>query len=342
MLYCIRTVSYSSLAAKAALRRSIFHALLFESSKAVWRVNMTKQEEIQKLKQEKDAIILAHYYVQAEIQKIADYIGDSYFLSKKAIALPHRVIVFCGVSFMGESAKLLNPSKTVLMPNAQADCPMAHMVDQAAVQKAREQYEDLAVVCYINSTAEIKSWSNVSVTSANAVSIVRNLPNKNILFIPDKNLAQYTAKNVPDKNILFLDGFCPIHEHMCAQEIQKLRAQHPTAKVLAHPECNQEVLEYADYIGSTSGILSYAEKSSEMEFIIATESGVEYALQQARPDAAFYFPETEPICSGMKQITLENIIEVLKTGKNEVLLQDNAISKAARQTLERMLELAPS
>lgn len=301
---------------------------------------MTKQEEIQKLKQEKNAVILAHYYISPEIQEIADYIGDSYFLSRQATMLPHSTIVFCGVSFMGESAKLLNPSKTVLMPDAQADCPMAHMVDQAAVEKARQQYKDLAVVCYINSTAEIKSWSDVSVTSANAISIVRNLPNKNILFIPDKNLAQYTARNVPEKKILFQEGFCPIHENMRSEEIQKLRAQHPAAKVLVHPECNQEVLKFADYIGSTSGILSYAEKSPEKEFIIGTESGVKYALQQARPDASFYFPETEPVCAGMKRITLENVIEVLKTGKNEVLLDDNLANRAARRTLERMLELA--
>ena len=299
---------------------------------------MTKQEEIQNLKQEKDAVILAHYYTRPEIQEIADYIGDSYFLSKKATILPHRTIVFCGVSFMGESAKLLNPSKIVLMPDAQADCPMAHMVDQSALKKVRQQYEDLAVVCYINSTAEIKSWSDISVTSANAISIVRNLPNKNILFIPDKNLARYTAENVPEKNILFLEGFCPIHENMRAEEIQKLRAQHPAAKILVHPECNYAVLNVADYIGSTSGILSYAEKSSDIEFIIGTESGVRYALQQARPDATFYFPETEPVCAGMKQITLDNVIEVFKTGKNEVLLEDNSINRAARRTLERMLE----
>lgn len=160
---------------------------------------MTKQLEIQKLKVEKDAVILAHYYVRPEVQEIADCIGDSYFLSRKAVEMPNRTIVFCGVSFMGESAKLLNPDKTVLMPDADADCPMAHMVTEETVKKARQQYEDLAVVCYINSTAEIKSWSDVSVTSANAVRIVRNLPNKNILFIPDRNLAHFVARNVPEK-----------------------------------------------------------------------------------------------------------------------------------------------
>ncbi|GFI22426.1 quinolinate synthase A [Lachnospiraceae bacterium] len=301
---------------------------------------MTKQEEIQNLKKEKDAVILAHYYVRPEIQEIADYTGDSYFLSKKATTLPHKTIVLCGVSFMGESTKLLNPSKTVLMPNIEADCPMAHMVDKLALEKVREQYKDLAVVCYINSTAQIKSWSDVSVTSANAISIIRNLPNKNILFIPDKNLAHFIAMKVPEKNIIFQKGFCPIHENMRAEEIQALKLQHPEAKVLVHPECNSAVLELADYVGSTSEILSYVEKSPTLEFIIGTELGVYYTLQQARPDARFYFPNPKPICSGMKQITLENVIEVLKTGRNEISMQDNSINKAASRTLERMLELA--
>lgn len=301
---------------------------------------MTKQEEIQKLKKEKDAVILAHYYVRPEVQEIADCIGDSYFLSKKAVELPHRTIVFCGVSFMGESAKLLNPDKTVLMPDADADCPMAHMVTEETVKKARQQYEDLAVVCYINSTAEIKSWSDVSVTSANAVQIVKNLPNKNILFIPDKNLAHFAAGKAPEKNFLYNDGYCPIHENMRAEEIRELKAQHPKAKVLAHPECNHEVLKLADYIGSTSGIIDYAKNSADAEFIIGTESGVRYALEQARGDAAFYFPKTEPVCADMKKITLDKIIAVLKNGGNEVEMDNGQADDAARMTLTRMLELA--
>ncbi|MDE7183432.1 MAG: quinolinate synthase NadA [Lachnospiraceae bacterium] len=301
---------------------------------------MTKQEEIQKLKEEKDAVILAHYYVRPEIQEIADFIGDSYFLSKKAVSLPYRMIVFAGVSFMGESAKLLNPSKTVLMPDAEADCPMAHMVVKETIDKARAQYEDLAVVCYINSTAKIKSWSDVSVTSANAVQIVRNLPNKNILFIPDRNLAHFVAEQVPEKQFVFNEGYCPIHENMRAAEIQRLKDQHPSASVLVHPECNQEVLALADYIGSTSGIIQFAKESTDKEFIIGTESGVQYALQQAREDAVFYFPETEPVCTDMKRITLDKIIDVLKRGGNEISMDNGQADEAARQTLTRMLELA--
>ena len=164
---------------------------------------MTKQEQINNLKKEKDAVILAHYYAPAEVQDIADYIGDSYYLSKVAVDLKEKIIVFAGVSFMGESAKLLNTDKKVLMPDITADCPMAHMVVKETVEKARKEYDDLAVACYINSTAEIKSWSDVCVTSANAVKIVKNLPNKNILFIPDKNLARYVAEQVPEKNFIF-------------------------------------------------------------------------------------------------------------------------------------------
>lgn len=301
---------------------------------------MTKQEEIQKLKEEKDAVILAHYYVRPEVQEIADYIGDSYFLSKKAVDMPHRTIVFCGVSFMGESAKLLNPAKTVLMPDAGADCPMAHMVTKETVDRARAQCEDLAVVCYINSTAEIKSWSDVSVTSANAVQIVKNLPNKNILFIPDKNLAHFVAKKVPEKHFIYNEGFCPIHEHMKAEEIRELKERHPSAKVLVHPECSCEVLALADYIGSTSGIIDYAKNSTDTMFIIGTESGVSYALRQAREDAVFLFPKTEPICTDMKLITLDKIIDVLKNNSNEIKMDDGQAAAAAKKTLECMLELA--
>ena len=301
---------------------------------------MTKQEEIQKLKEEKDAVILAHYYVRPEVQEIADYIGDSYFLSRKAVELPHRTIVFCGVSFMGESAKLLNPQKTVLMPDAEADCPMAHMVTKEIVERARAQYEVLAVVCYINSTAEIKSWSDVSVTSANAVQIVRNLPNHNILFIPDRNLAHFVAGKVPEKHFLYNEGYCPIHEHMKAEEIRELKEQHPSARVLVHPECSSEVLALADYIGSTSGIINYAKNSTDTAFIIGTESGVSYALQQARGDAAFFFPRTEPVCTDMKRITLDKIIDVLKKESNEMRMDDGQESVAAKRTLTRMLELA--
>lgn len=301
---------------------------------------MTKQQEIEQLKKDKDAVILAHYYAAPEVQAVADYIGDSFFLSKKAVGLTNRTIVFCGVSFMGESGKILNPDKTVLMPDMTADCPMAHMVTKETVDVARAEYDDLAVVCYINSTAEIKSWSDVCVTSANAVKIVKNLPNKNILFIPDKNLAHYVAEQVPEKNFIFNNGFCPIHEKMRAEEIKELKEAHKAAEILVHPECNKEVLKQADYIGSTSGIIDYAQKSPTKEFIIGTEEGVSYALKQVRPDAEFYFPKTKPICADMKKITLDGIIHVLKTGANAMELPEKTLVEPAENALSRMLELA--
>ena len=300
---------------------------------------MTKQEEIKQLKLEKDAVLLAHYYVPAEVQEIADYVGDSFYLSKVASKLTNKVLVFCGVSFMGESGKLLNPDKAVLMPDASADCPMAHMVTKAEIDDVRARYEDLAVVCYINSTAEIKSWSDVCVTSANAVQIVKKLPNQNILFIPDKNLGRYVAEQVPEKNVMLVKGYCPVHEEMKVKEIQELKQLHPLAEVLAHPECNASVLSIADYIGSTTGILKQAAASNAKEFIIATEMGVRYELEKQNPKKTFYFPKTEPVCMDMKKITLDGILHVLRTGENGAAVASN-IAEPSKATLNRMLELA--
>lgn len=300
---------------------------------------MTKQEEIQRLKAEKDAVILAHFYVEPEIQEAADYIGDSFKLSRIAKELPNQTIVFCGVSFMGESGKLLSPGKRILMPAPDADCPMAHMVTKEEVERAREQYPDLAVVCYVNSTAEIKSWSDVCVTSANAVQIVRNLPNRNILFIPDRNLGRFVAQRVPEKNVILVNGFCPIHEAMKAQEIEDLKRAHPKALVLAHPECNEGVLAAADYIGSTSGILAYAKESGGEEFIIGTETGVLHELKKQNPDKRFFVPATPPVCHDMKKITLDQIIHVLKTGEHGADV-DGQYATLAGASLERMLMLA--
>ncbi|MCH1971945.1 quinolinate synthase NadA [Muricomes sp. OA1] len=300
---------------------------------------MTIADEINRLKKEKNAVILAHYYVNPEVQDIADYIGDSFYLSKVAVELTEQTIVFCGVSFMGESAKVLNPGKTVLMPDASADCAMAHMADTDTIRKMREQYEDLAVVCYINSTAELKEHSDVCVTSANAVKIVRAIPNKNIFFIPDRNLAHFVAEQVPEKNFVYNEGYCPVHEKMSVAEIRKAKKMHPEAEVLSHPECPKAVLELSDYIGSTTGIIDYAGKSGSREFIICTENGVRHKLENDYPEKKFYFTETEPVCEDMKIITLEKILHVLKTGENEVRVSDER-RENSRKPLERMLELA--
>lgn len=296
-------------------------------------------ENINKLKKEKNAVILAHYYVRPEVQDIADYIGDSFYLSKVAAGLTEQTIVFCGVSFMGESAKMLSPGKTVLMPDLTADCPMAHMADAETIRKMRDTHEDLAVVCYINSTAGLKQHSDVCVTSANAVKIVKALPNKNIFFIPDRNLAHYIAALVPEKHFIYNEGFCPTHERMQAEEVLRVKEEHPQALVLSHPECREEILKMSDYIGSTSGIINYAAQSEEKEFIICTEEGVSYKLQQDNPDKKFYFPETVPVCPNMKKNTLEKILHVLETGENEVHVSDKLRVNSVKP-LERMLELA--
>lgn len=300
---------------------------------------MTVREEIEQLKKEKNAVILAHYYVRPEVQELADYIGDSFYLSKVAVGLKEQIIVFCGVSFMGESAKILNPEKTVLMPDAHADCAMAHMADPETIRKMREKYDDLAVVCYINSTAELKRCSDVCVTSANALKIVKALPNKNIFFIPDRNLAHYIAQMTPEKHFVYNKGYCPVHEQMQVSEIETAREAHPDALVLTHPECPDKVLGMSDYIGSTSGIIDYAEKSGASEFIICTENGVRYELEKRCPDKKFYFTETEPVCEDMKMITPEKILHVLRTGENEVTLDETARMEAG-EPLKRMLELA--
>lgn len=300
---------------------------------------MTIQEEILKLKEEKNAVILAHYYVRPEVQAIADYVGDSFYLSKVAVDLKEQTIIFCGVSFMGESAKILNPEKHVLMPDMAADCPMAHMAASEKIQKVREEYDDLAVVCYINSTAELKRHSDVCVTSANAVQIVKALPNKNIFFIPDRNLAHYIAEQVPEKHFIYNEGFCIVHEYMEVEEIKEAKAAHPEAEVLSHPECPPAVLEMSDYIGSTKGIIQQAGITDAKEMIICTESGVLYELEKRYPDKKFYFTETLPVCRNMKKVTLEKVLHVLQTGENEIFV-DEVVRQESRKPLERMLELS--
>ncbi len=300
---------------------------------------MDVKEKIEQLKKEKDAVILAHYYVDGEIQAVADYVGDSYYLAKVAKSVKQSVIVFCGVEFMGESAKILNPEKTVLMPDLSADCPMAHMVKDGVIEKMREVYPDLAVVCYINSTAKLKSQSDVCVTSSNAVRIVKALPNQNIFFIPDENLGRFVKEQVPEKNIILNDGYCPIHKEIKAEDLKKLMKKRPLALVLAHPECTKEVLALADFIGSTSEIIELAKENECEEFIICTECGVKYRLERNNPDKKFFFPTPIPTCVDMKKNSLEKIIRVLEKGENAVNVSDE-LRKSAMKPLEKMLELA--
>ena len=295
--------------------------------------------EIQKLKTDKNAVILAHYYAPNEAQEVADYVGDSFYLAKIAKQSTADIIVFCGVSFMGESAKILNPDKKVLMPDLSADCPMAHMVSENKIEQMRAQYDDLAVVCYINSTAKLKCLSDVCVTSSNAIKIVKSLPNKNIFFIPDKNLGSFVKEQVPEKNIILNDGFCPIHAAITKEQILCEKQKHPYAMVLSHPECEQEILDISDYIGSTADIISYAKQSDCEKFIICTEVGVEYKLENDNPDKEFIFVNPIPCCKDMKFNTLENILKVLKNETNEVTIDDET-RKRALVPLDRMLECA--
>ena len=297
------------------------------------------KNQILQLKKEKNAVILAHYYAPSEVQEIADYVGDSFYLAKAAKECEADIIIFCGVSFMGESAKILNPDKKVIMPDLTADCAMAHMASAEKIRIMREKYDDLAVVCYINSTAELKCLSDVCVTSSNAVKIVKNLPNKNIYFIPDKNLGSFVAKQVPEKNVIINDGCCPIHAEITAEQIRAEKEMHPDALVLTHPECMPEVLELSDYKGSTADIINYAKVSDAREFIICTEYGVEYKLNRDNPDKSFYFPSPCPCCKDMKLNTLQNLLSALKNESNEVIISEDLRCKAMLP-LDRMLEIA--
>ena len=296
------------------------------------------KEQIFTLKKEKNAVILAHYYAPAEAQEVADYVGDSFYLAKIAKKSAADMIVFCGVSFMGESAKILNPDKKVLMPDLRADCAMAHMVAKGKIEEMRKKYEDLAVVCYINSTAELKCQSDVCVTSSNAIKIVKALPNKNIFFIPDRNLGRYVASQVPEKNIIINDGCCPIHATITKEQLLEQKEQHPNAPILIHPECEPELLEISDFIGSTAELIDYVASSPLDEFIICTEDGVDYKLVTDNPCKKFFYPNPRPCCADMKLNTLENILSVLEKEDREVFV-DETVAKKAWKPLDRMLEL---
>ena len=299
---------------------------------------MSTIEKISEWKQKRDAIILAHYYVDDKVQAVADYVGDSFYLSKIAAKAKAQVILFCGVSFMGESAKILSPEKTVLMPDRLADCPMAHMADIGKIREMRDKYEDLAVVCYINSTALLKTYSDVCVTSSNALKIVKALPNQHIFFIPDENLGRYVASQVPEKHFIFNEGFCHVHKGILAENVKKTKEAHPDAQILVHPECTSDVVSLADYVESTSGIIAFATESGAEEFIIGTEMGVLYELRQKNPGKRFYSVGHSQYCPDMRRITLEKVADALEQMSGRVEL-DEDIRRKAMKPLERMLEL---
>lgn len=298
----------------------------------------TTAEEILAYKKEKNVLILAHYYQNLEVQKIADFVGDSFELAKRAKAAVQETVVFCGVRFMAESAKILNPEKKVLLPVPHAGCPMADMIDAETVQAYRQKYPDAAVVCYVNSSAETKAVSDICCTSSNAVRVVKSLPQKRIVFVPDKNLGAYVAGFVPEKEIICHSGFCPIHKNITVPEAQKAMREHPNALLACHPECEAEVLELADFIGSTSEILKFARTSEHKEFIIGTERGVCDRLNEEEPDKHFYLLSPQLVCPNMKKTELSDVLHVLRTGENEIIMTEEEI-RAAYAPLARMVEI---
>ena len=300
---------------------------------------MTNQlsEKILKLKKEKNAIILAHLYQIPEVQEIADYVGDSYYLSKVARDAKEDLIIFCGVKFMAESAKVLSPNKTVILPAPSAGCPMADMAEAEDLKEKIKEYPDAFKVCYINSSYEVKALCDASVTSSSALEIMKNIPNKQILFLPDRNLGGYIAEFFPEKEFIQWKGFCPTHERVSAEDVIKLKEEHPNVKVLSHPECSKEVRDLSDYIGSTSGIIKFATECEDKEFIICTEQGVLHELKKNNPDKEFYFPENM-ICPNMKKTTLQDVYDAL-TGKKEEIILDEETSKKALTALENMHKL---
>ncbi|MDD4842878.1 MAG: quinolinate synthase NadA [Anaerotignum sp.] len=300
---------------------------------------MSLNEEINKLKEKNGVAILAHYYVEGAVQDIADYVGDSYYLSKIATEIEQKTILFCGVKFMGESAKILNPEKHVIMVDELADCPMAHMIDAETIENIKAKYEDIAVVCYINSSAEIKAHSDVCVTSSNALKIVSKLPQKNILFIPDNHLGTYLSTKMENKNFVFHHGYCPVHQDIRKEDVARAKKEHPEAEVLAHPECSIDVLSLAHFVGSTSEIIDYATKSDGHSFVIATEDGVLHQLRGKNPNKIFYLVNEIQQCPGMKLNTLEKVYDILNSMENEMLLNED-LRRKAQIPLTKMHELA--
>lgn len=300
---------------------------------------MNQIEQIKALKKQKGALIVAHYYVDDTVQEIADYVGDSYYLSKVCMERPEETVIFCGVQFMGESAKILSPHKKIVMANAYADCPMAHMIEIEKIREIRHQYKDIAVVCYINSTAEIKAEADVIVTSSNAFDIVKQLPQKTIFFIPDEHLGRYIAEQLPEKHFIFNDGFCHVHTSITVESLKRAMNTQTKAQVLVHPECPKAIIELADYVGSTSGIIEYATKSPAKQFIIGTEMGILYELRKKNPDKQFYAVGHRQFCPNMKRISLEDVYHALDTLENEVEL-NKEIARKAKDALIKMHQLA--
>ena len=297
---------------------------------------MTIQEQIKRLKEEKDALILAHFYQTLDVQDVADVVGDSFEMAKQAKAATQSTIVLCGVHFMAESAKILSPDKRVLLPAPDAGCPMADMVTQEDVLALRQKHPNAKVMCYVNSSAAVKMVSDICCTSSSAVALAESLDTDEIIFVPDRNLGRYVAEKVPHKTFYFHPGFCPIHDRVTAEEIITAKERFPNALFLAHPECQEPVLALADFIGSTAQIINFARTSDAAEMIIGTEIGVLELLQREMPEKRFLSVSRSFVCPNMKKTTLEDVKHALEHGVYEMKMTDEEI-KGAKAPLDRMI-----
>lgn len=293
--------------------------------------------EVEELKKARKAVILAHYYQRPEVQDIADFVGDSLQLSQRAATTDAEVIVFCGVHFMAESAAILSPDKVVILPEANAGCPMADMVDAEGLRAYKKRVPGVQVVCYVNTSAEVKAESDICCTSSNAVKVLQSLQGKDILFIPDENLGRYAA-NILERSIEFWPGYCKTHDRLMKEDILKARKEHPLAKVMVHPECREDICQEADYVGSTAGLISYAQNSENKEFIVGTESGILHRLHQVCPDKDFYLASERLVCPNMKLTTLVKVRDALIALSPRITVNEE-IRVKAKEALDRMLAL---
>lgn len=295
-------------------------------------------ESIKELKKEKNAIVLAHCYQNVEIDEVADYVGDSLQLSRLAAQTDADIIVFGGVYFMAETAKILSPDKKVLLPKMDAGCRMSDMVDLQQIREFKSMYPNVPVVCYVNSSAEVKAEADICCTSANAVRVVESMKVPKILFAPDKYLGAYVANQLGNVEVVTYPGYCPTHLAILVEDVEAMKQKYPNAKVLAHPECHQAVTKLADYIGSTTGIMKYAKESDAKEFIIVTEKGVVDRLSRDYKDKKFYLVSNKAVCPNMKKNNLEDILHVLETEENEIFVEEEIAAKAKR-AIERMIAI---